>query len=332
MEVTEYTVPMQMIEGNQKDITLQAVQYLGLKYRRQGDQLTVSCPFHKDTRPSMGIQLSTGRYHCFSCNRGGHIAGMFKELTGQSMYKALGLNNDKFSIFGMSGTSFMPDWYNSDPAKNINLAADFAKMQSPYMSDLCSEYIRQRGIQAPLVRKYGLRYADNMMINGTWFKKRLVVPVYEEGKLISLEGRRLVDDGTPKVLYPRNCSVNTLFDIDNLNRDDTLYVVEGLMDLFVLKSCDVFQNSTSIFGACLTKRQQDLLSQFRDVVMIPDSDEAGQKPIEILKERQASNISILRLPAEVDGKPIKDVGDLPKIGSSVQALVDKSWMQYIKRL
>ena len=91
MEVTEYTVPMQMIEGNQKDITLQAVQYLGLKYRRQGDQLTVSCPFHKDTRPSMGIQLSTGRYHCFSCNRGGHIAGMFKELTGQSMYKALGL-------------------------------------------------------------------------------------------------------------------------------------------------------------------------------------------------------------------------------------------------
>lgn len=322
---------MHMIENDQKDITMLAVQYMGLKYRKQGDQLTVSCPFHKDRRPSMGIQISTGMYHCFSCNRGGHISGMFKELTGQSMYRALGIAGDGFSRFGISGEAFTPIWTN-DSTKAISLATDFAKMQSPYTNDLCCDYIRNRGINASLVRKYGLRYIENMTINGTWFRKRLVIPVYEEGKLISLEGRRLQDDGSPKVLYPKNCSVNTLFDIDNLERDKTLYVVEGLMDLFVLKSCEIFQNSTSIFGACLTKRQQELLSQFRDVVMIPDSDEAGQRPLEILKERQVSNVSILRLPKEVDGHPIKDVGDLPKIGSSVQNLVDRNWLQYVKKL
>jgi DNA primase len=43
-------------------------------YQRQFPKLkvkpkwtNVSCPFHEDSKPSLGIDLTTGGFHCFSC-------------------------------------------------------------------------------------------------------------------------------------------------------------------------------------------------------------------------------------------------------------------------
>ena len=178
-----------------------------------------------------------------------------------------------------------------------------------------------------------MMYAENSRINSTLFKDRLCIPIYENGVISSIEGRRLNDDeSSPKVLYPKNTAVDFLFDIDNLNRDDTVYACEGLMDLFVLKSSDFFKNSTCIFGANITKRQLEQIKSFKKFVYIPDNDKAGLLTIQKLKDSGLDNLYVLKLPEMFAGQPIKDIGDLPKVGLDVNALLNRRWLNYIKPL
>lgn len=325
----------QMYEDtSRRDLTLYAISRLGLKMKTtitpNTRQVMVSCPFHTDKSPSMGIDIDRGVAHCFSCSWSGSIEKLYKELTNRSLRKDMGYTDDPFSSFGSSLTF----QYTSDnlQLKNVYINTDTSLMRDAYADPFCAAYLRKRGIPESVAKSMGFKYAEDILINNNHFKKRLLIPVYEEGKLISIEGRRILDTDEAKVLYPRNSSVNTLFDIDNLDRSSTLYAVEGLMDLAVLRTCSVFKNSTSIFGANITKRQLELLKPFPKVVYIPDSDAAGNKTVEKLKSANLGNISILRVPKRINNVDIKDVGDLVKAGILPQDLVDRNWLSYEKTL
>ena len=205
-------------------------------------------------------------------------------------------------------------------------------MRDAYTDPACAAYLRKRGIPESVAKSMGFKYAEEMLINTNKFKNRLLIPVYEEGRLISIEGRRILDNDEVKVLYPRNSSVNTLFDIDNLDTSSTVYAVEGLMDLAVLRTSDTFKNSTSIFGANITKRQLELLKRFPKIVYIPDSDAAGEKTVEKLKAAKLGKTYILRIPKKINNIDVKDVGDLTKAGIVPQDLVDRNWLSYEKFL
>jgi hypothetical protein len=54
----------------------------------RGDEYTVSCPFHDDKRPSLGINDQRGVWHCFSCGRGGDAVSAYRSL----MYARKGIS------------------------------------------------------------------------------------------------------------------------------------------------------------------------------------------------------------------------------------------------
>jgi len=121
--------------------------------------------------------------------------------------------------------------------------------------------------------------------------------------------------------------VQTLYDIDVLNKEEPLYVVEGLTKLAVLRTDPFFKNSTATFGAGLNARQLYLLSQFDQVVMIPDADEAGMRSVRRLKESMDHEFKILELPK----LGIKDVGDIPqKLRRTVADLRRRGWGRTLK--
>lgn len=326
---------------SRSEITRAALRYMGLKCKGtpgpNTKEVMVSCPLHgPDKNPSMGINLEKGIYNCFACGASGSIESLFYKVTGSSLKKTLNISDDPFSKFA----SPIPEFKNEDDYKlkpvyvNYN-ARDFLEIKS---SKECVEYLQKRGINVSAAIKAGCKYVEETRINGTLFKKRLIIPVKENSKLISFEGRDITGEQTPKVLYPKNCSVNTLYEIDALDKTQPLFAVEGLMDLFVLRSCRCFKNSTSIFGANLTKRQLKLMSEFPSIVYIPDSDVAGEKTVDILKSSNLPNVSILRLPRCLFGENIKDVGDIPNIinpagrKSSVQDLVNLKWLKRVEKL
>ena len=100
------------------------------------------------------------------------------------------------------------------------------------------------------------------------------------------------------------------------------------MDLFVLRGCDVFNNSTSIFGANVTERQISLIKEFKEFVYIYDLDDAGRNTVRKLKECGLDNAYTLKLPKNLNGIEIKDVGDIPKTGVTLNFLVERKWLKY----
>lgn len=319
-----------MLDDNRREMTLYAISRLGLKSKTtitpNTHQVMVSCPFHKDKSPSMGIDVLRGVAHCFSCSWSGSIEKLYKELTNGNLRKELGYLDDPFTSFSSSlNFQYITD---DTKLKDIYINADLSLMRDAYADPTCAAYLRKRGIPEPVAKSMGFKYADDILINNNRFRNRLLIPVYEDGRLISIEGRRILDNDETKVLYPRNSSVNTLFDIDNLDTTDTLYAVEGLMDLAVLRTSSVFKNSTSIFGANITRRQIELFKKFPKIVYIPDSDAAGEKTVEKLKAARLGKTYILRVPKKINNVDVKDVGDLTKAGIVPQDLVDRNWLSY----
>ena len=319
-----------MLDDNRREMTLYAISRLGLKSKTtitpNTHQVMVSCPFHKDKSPSMGIDVLRGVAHCFSCSWSGSIEKLYKELTNGNLRKELGYLDDPFTSFSSSlNFQYIAD---DTKLKDIYINADLSLMRDAYTDPTCAAYLRKRGIPEPVAKSMGFKYADDILINNNRFRNRLLIPVYEDGRLISIEGRRILDNDETKVLYPRNSSVNTLFDVDNLDTTDTLYAVEGLMDLAVLRTSSVFKNSTSIFGANITRRQIELFKKFPKIVYIPDSDAAGEKTVEKLKAARLGKTYILRVPKKINNVDVKDVGDLTKAGIVPQDLVDRNWLSY----
>lgn len=322
---------------DRKSISVKACQLLGLKSNRainyNDNQIMVRCPFHGvDKTPSMGINLLKGQYHCFACGEHGSIENLYWKLTGNSLNKDLGLSTDAFSSYARLKNLKIYEYKEDFTLKTQDIDFDEGKTIYPLLNIPCTDYLKKRGITEKVIKESKMMYSDEVMVNGRLFKNRLLIPVFEGGKLISLEGRRIVENGEPKVLYPKGSSVNTLYDYDNLDRKSTLYVVEGLMDCFVLRGCDTFKNTTSIFGAQLTKRQLHLLEEFDHICVIPDSDKAGQFPLEKLKEIDKGQIYYLRVPKTLNGVVLKDVGDLPKAKMTPQELINRKWLEYKKPL
>ena len=297
------------------------------------EEVSCHCPFHKDKTPSMFISLKKGVYNCFSCGNSGSIESLYKDLTGENLYDVLGIQVNRFSTYAYNNIfNSQNETYIENKVDKVLVNIDWSDIIPYDKNRLSLSYVKNRGISAEVAKRYNFGYCKDSRINTTLFKNRLIIPIYEGNNLISVEGRRISGNENPKVLYPRNCSVDTLFDLDNLDQNRTLYVCEGLMDLCVLKGCKEFGNSTSIFGANLSKRQSSILSSFKDVVYIPDLDRAGWTTLKSLKNIDRGNIRYLLLPKYINGNKIKDIGDLPKAGVCVQDLVDKKWLNYIKSL
>ena len=320
-------------ELSRREISLKVISELGIRspssLNRGTDNWMCRCPFHEDNHPSMGIDLNRGIYHCFSCGRKGKMESLYKEFTGIELFPKDN-KADAFTRFSRPAFEYQ---YHIPKRKVIYLNYDRSSLIPALDSEECINYLNRRGINLELAGKAGFLYAKDTRINTTRFTDRLCIPIYENGSLVSMEGRQLNSENSgPKVLYPKNTSVNMLYDVDNLDFDSDVFAVEGLMDLFVLRSCDYFSNSTSIFGANVTKRQLEQIKKCKRFIYIYDLDEAGRKTVEQLRASGLDNVYILRIPSSYRGVTLKDVGDFPKAGLSVESLLKRKWMNHIIKL
>ncbi len=296
-------------------------------------RIFVRCPFHDEKTPSLTINLDHAIYRCFGCGKSGTVAQMYWDLTERSLYKDLGFVNDEFSRFAVEHrySAEVENLDILDKEINIEILGQTIPLKE---SPLAMRYLRKRGIPLEVAEAMGMSFAPSVKIRGgpeeyfTPFINRLLIPIYEGSRLISIEGRDVTETSDKKVLYAAGTTVATLFDLEKLDPNEPLYVVEGLMDLAILRADPFFKNSTSIFGASLSRRQIHLLKRFKKIVLIPDSDTAGMKVISKLKEQLGVPFQILEIPA-IPG--IKDVGDIAKkLHKTVEYFRKRKWLDTIK--
>lgn len=356
------------------EISQAILNRLGIHRKRLysfGDKEMVSCPFHGDNHPSCSMKIveSGGLiYKCFSCGKHGTGRALFKELKGISINRALDIPYEKQEE---AETSLLKSLFIKT---KVQEAVSIDKIKTPDVhiglsgtlvpaskNEMAIEYLNKRKIPLKVADRMRMSYAisartfDSLEPNNfrkqVDFSKRLLIPIYENGKMISCEARdiegkdafekRIKAEGLKvdykKCLYPIGASTSTLYQLEKLDKTQTIYFVEGLMDLAVLRSDKFFneKNSTAIFGASLAERQVYLLSQFDSFVQIVDNDLAGfqsalrlyNKLKELCPDRlEKCNWRFLIPPYKDIG--VKDVGDIPvKAGRSIEEIRSMRWLE-----
>lgn len=182
--------------------------------------------------------------------------------------------------------------YTEDYIRHFNIKVG----KSGWYKDYLITPIKDRTIgldifEARKVKEYEYlreRYSLQRVVSEEFMKERLYTWIedhnvkYKKGKLY-IRGEVFEDNNLlylmrAKVLYPSNSKVNrTIFNYDNLNKDEDLWITEGLASNPKIWTY-ISQNVTSIFGANLTDMQIQLLEEFKGKkIFIPDNDTASDK-------------------------------------------------------
>lgn len=345
----------------EREINEQIVLRLDISKNVKHNSIMGHCPFHTDKHPSFSVDLDRALCHCFSCGYNGKLRGLFREITGHSINKELGIKweaQDEATFVNPFKETVKEDL--SAPP-DVHIALDGAFIPVDKDPDVC-KYLMQRCIPVSVAKSMRMSFAtmarsfDTFEPNNkdqmVYFTKRLVIPIYERGKLLSCEGRDIYgkeyyynmlrrkgmnpdEHEYKKCIYPRGASTSTLYDIDKLDSSRRLYFVEGIMDLAVLRTDSFFntKNSTAVFGASISERQRYFLKQF-DFTYIIDADLAGwlslRRLMESLKEAPLKRDWKFVVPPFHD-QGVKDVGDIPvKTGKTIEQCRKAHWLDNSK--
>ncbi|MCH1965876.1 DNA primase [Paraclostridium sordellii] len=288
-----------------------------IKVQQSGSNYKGLCPFHGEKTPSFYINTSKQIYKCFGCGEGGDVINFIMKIENLEFMDAVKLlakdcgieintNMDEQSKIRMEKIKKFQD-INTEAARYYfsNLIKD---------KNYGYEYLRKRGLDDKIIKKFGLGYAPkawtnlmdyliskgydkNTLVecglvtykeNGNKyydrFINRVIFPIFDyRGNVIGFGGR-VLDDALPKYLNsPDTLAFNKKYNLYGLNfarkniSNRTMILVEGYMDLISLYQYGI-RNVCATLGTALTLEQGKLLKRYIDNVVISyDSDDAGVK-------------------------------------------------------
>ncbi len=305
--------------------------------KRAGANYKGVCPFHNEKTPSFVVSEQKQIFSCFGCGASGDVIKFterYYNLEFREAVEKLATENGITVNFGNSRGNKEKEIYyeiNKQAARFFYRA--FTEKKNPGYT-----YMKQRGIDDAILKKFGIGYADEKWDslylflksqgadekillelgliserNGRYydkFRNRVMFPIINTGGKIIGFGGRTLGDGKPKYL---NSSENRVFQKKNnlyalnLSRQDVgkegyAIIVEGYMDAISLYQHGV-RNVCASLGTALTENQSRLLRRYTgNVVLSYDADSAGRKAalrgIDILG-KEDFRVRVLHVP---DGK------------------------------
>lgn len=284
-------------------------RYVPLK--RAGSNYKGVCPFHSEKTPSFVVSESKGIFTCFGCGATGDVIEFVKR------YHNLDFQGAVEMLAGECGIQLTKSGSAGDERKNklyeINRdAGSFFYQCFSHQANPGYDYMQKRGLQASVLRKFGIGYADE-----TWdrlyryltgkgissdellelglisqskgrlydkFRNRVIFPIINTRKKVIGFGGRAIGDGTPKYLNSPESSVflkkNNLYGLNltrqDINKEDYAILVEGYMDVISLYQAGV-RNVSASLGTALTQGQAEILKRYtKNVTLCYDADQAGQ--------------------------------------------------------
>lgn len=248
-----------------------------------------------DKRKRGGVMTSadgTLSYHCFNCGyKASYVIGRKLSIKIKTLMGWLGISEDtikKLAIEAMrheegdvkyEKKKFVTFQKKSLP-KNANklevwlekyLAQDLTSTQYEKIDQLLN-YMKKRGIEPDW---YDFYYSPDQTAD---FHRRMIVPFYWRGDIVGYTGR-LFDTRNKEVKYWTETQPGYVFNIDaqDWNRKFVL-VTEGPFDAISL-------SGVAILGSDINDVQRELIQDLnRQVIVVPDKDQAGKKLIEQAKE------------------------------------------------
>lgn len=288
--------------------------YVTLKKR--GNTYVGLCPFHNEKTPSFTVYEDTQSFYCFGCSAGGDSVGFIRKIENLDYIDAVKLLAQRAGM-QMPEDSSYDDTLSKRRRKILEINRAAAKFYYSYMMSpegkVGLDYYLGRGLTKKTISHFGLGYAPNkwdgllkhlkeqgfsisdMVLAGVikkgqkgyydYFRNRVITPIIDvRGNVIAF-GARVLDDSKPKYLNTLETLVykktNELFGL-NFAKDsgkESIILCEGYMDVIAMHQAG-FTNAVAGCGTALTTEQVRLINRYaKEVLLLYDNDEAGQKAL-----------------------------------------------------
>ena len=219
----------------------------GTKLRKQDEYMYWS-PFISHHKPKLQINITTGKWHCWVSNVGGH--NLFQ------LFKKVGASNEHFSELGELVDDLPRYKKTEDTSKEVvQLPKEYKALWNGGDSIVkrhALSYLYKRGITDADILKYNIGYCDEGM-----YSNRIIIPSYDsDGQLNFFVGR---DFYNSKMKY-RNCTTTKDiigFDLF-INWDEPIILCEGVFDAMSFK-----RNAIPLFGKTVMSTLQKKIIEFK---------------------------------------------------------------------
>jgi hypothetical protein len=269
------------------------------KHSTQGF-INTHCPFCDDSSSHLGWKNDASYTNCWRC--GWHN-------TYDSLLSITNLDKKEvINIIKQLEITENHTFYTKKERKNKN---NVIKIPNNYnFIDSAIKYIENRNFNfGYLQKKYDLRWGG---IVGDW-KYRIIIPIYQNCRLVSFQGRIISSKIKPKYKFLSNdksiiLPKNLIFNYDNC-KNDSIIVCEGVMDVFRLGN-----NTCCLFGIEYTEKQKTILSEYKNVFILFDNEDIAQKKARKLANSLCllnCNVEIIQIdkndPAELSEKEVLEL-------------------------
>lgn len=292
-----------------------------VKLKRSGRSWKGLCPFHDEKTPSFHVTPDLGIYKCFGCGESGDVFNFVMEMEGVGFVEAMRSLADRYGVsLPEEGEQEFDEEHHL--REGIYHALKYAgvfffrHLMETEEAQKARDYLKKRGYDRQIIKKYGLGYAPNdgeklyqtaidSGINEEYlleaglikpskrgegfydaFRGRLMFPIFNpSGKVIAYAGRVLGKEKTAKYINSPQTKVynksKVLYGINfaknEIRKTDEVILVEGYTDVISLQQHGI-DNVVASSGTSLTPHQMKLLHRYGETItMIYDSDSAGQR-------------------------------------------------------
>ncbi|MEN6349372.1 MAG: DNA primase [Syntrophomonas sp.] len=313
-----------------------------VKLSRKGNRYWGLCPFHEEKTSSFSVTPEKNMFYCFGCHAGGDIFSFLMKRDGLEFKEAVEILAARAGVeIPRSGTKKGSDQRKKVIEVNQEAADFYHNVLFSRHGHPGIEYLKKRGISPRTVENYKIGYApdkwnsleaylfkkglpqealktsglikrsDNQDRYYDLFRRRIIFPIFHYNGDIVGFGGRVLDDGLPKYLnspeteiFSKRRELYGLFQArEAIRQKNEAIIVEGYLDCLKLHQYDI-KNTVATLGTALTREQAGLLRRYTEkVLIIYDSDEAGQREtmraIDILAE-EGLIVNAVTLPGAKD--------------------------------
>jgi DNA primase len=275
------------------------------------------CPFHHEKTPSFTVSSERGTFKCFGCGEGGnvfHFLMRLENLTFPEAVRTLAAHHGiEVPETGGAERSRRDPIFEANSVAQASFRAALAEPGSPGAA-----YLAGRGIDAATIEHFGIGYAPDRWETVTQalraahvpaavgeeagllkpgrsgshydlLRGRVVFPIRDvRGRIVGFGGRAIRADQEPKylntpespVFHKRRAFFGFPAALEPIRREGRAVVVEGYFDLVALQRAGI-EGAVATCGTALTEEHaRELRRRTRQVVLLFDGDEAGQKAVE----------------------------------------------------
>lgn len=290
--------------------------YLTKPLTKAGSSYKGFCPFHDDkNHPSMSVWPSSKTFHCFSCEENGDVFSFVSKISGVSYNEAVKIVANKcgmdYEYTNKDDNKFKEEYeimdYSLKFYQNNLVTSEGVKAVN---------YLNNRGITDEIIKNFhfGLSFNDNglkkfleskninldlatdlglLSKNGInyydMFQDRIMIPIFNnDGKLCGYTGRCYLKDEDSKYINTKKTSIydksEIIFNFYNAKKSvknkNSLIIVEGNMDAISLASKGI-TNVCALMGVAMSPSQINTIKRLNTkVILMLDSDDAGEKNTE----------------------------------------------------